>query len=109
MVRFCLSHDRVNMALDDVLLAIGAFDSLKPEDEPEPGLIMIVTPVRTQRQIRKNIRDEAEDLKRDFGIELRKMAEGREGVFYLKHPKVWFESPEKPVLSGQLAVRAPGD
>lgn len=105
LVRFCLSHDRVNMVLDDILLAIGAFDYL--EDEPEPGLITIVTPVRTQQQIRKNIRDEAEDLKRDFGIELRRMAGGREGVFYLKHPKVWFESPEKTVLSGQFAVRAP--
>lgn len=105
LVRFCFSHDQVNMALDDVLLALGAFDYL--EDEPEPGLIMIVTPVRTQRQIRKNIRDEAGALGRDFGIEIRKMADGREGVFYKKHPKVWFDSPEKPVLSGQFAVRAP--
>ena len=109
LVRFCLSHDRVNMALDDVLLALGAFDCVKPEDEPEPGRVTIVTPVRTQRRIRKYIRDEEEALKRDFGIELRKMAEGREGVFYLKHPKIRFESPEKPVLSGQLAVRAPED
>ena len=104
LVRFCLSHDRVNMAMDDVLLALGAFDYL--EDEPEPGLITIVTPVRTQRQIRKNIRDEAEALKRDFGIEIRKMGNGMEGVFYQKHPKVRFESPEKPVLSGQFAVRS---
>ena len=109
LVRFCLSHDRVNMALDDVLLAIGAFDCVKPEDEPEPGRVTIVTPVRTQQRIRKYIRDEVEALKRDFGIELRKMADGREGVFYLRHPKVRFESPEKPVLSGQLAVRAPED
>lgn len=104
LVRFCLSHDQVNMALDDILLAIGAFDYL--EDEPEPGLITIVTPVRTQQQIRKNIRDETVALKRDFGIELRKMSDGREGVFYKKHPKVWFESPGKPVISDQFAVRA---
>ena len=106
LVRFCLSHDRVNMALDDVLLAIGAFDSLKPEDEPEPGLITIVTPVRTQRQIRKNVRDEEEALKRDFGIELRKMADGWEGVFYLKHPKVQFESPEKIAISCPSVIDA---
>ena len=99
LVRFCLSHDRVNMALDDVLLALGAFDCIKPEDKPEPGLITIVTPVRTQRQIRKNIRDESEALKRDFGIEIRKMEDGWEGVFYKKHPKVRFESPAKPAIT----------
>jgi len=104
LVRFCLSHDRVNMALDDVLLALGAFDYL--EDEPEPGLITIVTPVRTQRQIRKNIRDEAGALGRDFGIELRKMEDGREGVFYLKHPKVRFESPDKIAVSMPPVIEA---
>ena len=109
LVRFCLSHDQVNMALDDVLLAIGAFDSLRPEDEPDPDWITIVTPVRTQQQIRKNIRVEAVALKRDFGIELRKMADGREGVFYQKHPKVWFESPEKTSLSGSSIVDVTGN
>lgn len=104
LVRFCLSHDRVNMTLDDVLLAIGAFDYL--EDEPEPGRITIATPVRTQQQIRKNIRDEEEALKRNFGIELRKMADGREGVFYLKHPKVRFESPEKIAVSSPPVIDA---
>ncbi|EAY56638.1 MAG: hypothetical protein UBAL2_80620283 [Leptospirillum rubarum] len=104
LVRFCLSHDRVNMALDDVLLTIGAFDYL--EDEPEPGVITIVTPVRTQRQIRKNIRDEGEALKRGFGIELRKMEDGREGVFYLKHSKVLFESPEKIAISSRPVINA---
>ena len=107
LVRFCLSHDHVNMALDDILLAIGAFDCLRPEDEPEPGRVTIVTPVRTQRQIRKNIRDESEALKRDFGIAIRKMGDGREGVFYQKHPKVRFDSPENLVLPGQFAVCAP--
>ena len=107
VVRFCLSHDQVNMALDDVLLAIGAFDCLRPEDEEEQGQVTIVTETRTQRKIRKKIRDEAEALKRDFGIEIGKMGDGREGVFYRKHPKVWFESPKKPVLSGQFAIRAP--
>ena len=106
LVRFCLSHDRVNMTLDDVLLAIGAFDCPNPEDEPEPGRITIVTPVRTQQHIRKNIRDEEEVLKRDFGIELRKMANGREGVFYLKHPKVRFESPEKIAISWPSVIDA---
>jgi len=107
VVRFCLSHDQVNMALDDVLLAIGAFDCLRPEDEEEQGQVTIVTETRTQRKIRKKIRDEAEALKRDFGIEIRKMGDGREGVFYRKHPKVWFESPKKPVLSRSSIIDAP--
>lgn len=107
VVRFCLSHDQVNMALDDILLARGAFDRLMPEDEPEPGRITIVTPVRTQQQIRKDIRDEAVALKSDFGIEIRKMGDGQEGIFYKKHPKVWFESPEKTVLPSQFAIRSP--
>ena len=107
VVRFCLSHDLVNMALDDALLGLNAFDCVKPEDEPKPGQVTLVTPIRTQRQIRKNIRDEAESLKRDFGIEIRKMGDGREGVFYKKHPKVWFDSPEKPVLPSSPVIDAP--
>ena len=107
LVRFCLSHDRVNMTLDDILIAIGAFDRVKKEDEEEPGQITIVTPLRTQRQIRKKVRDEAEALERDFGIEIRKMEDGREGVFYQKHPKVWFESPEKSVLPCSPVIDAP--
>lgn len=109
LVRFCLSHDQVNMALDDVLLAIGAFDCLRPEDEPESGGVTIVTPVRTQRRIRKYIRDAEEALKRDFGIELRKMTDGREGVFYLKHPKVRFESPEKIAIARPPVIDAMGN
>jgi len=83
VARFCLSHDRVNMALLDILTALGAMN----KDTPE----------RTRRHIIKQVRDEIEALEKDFGIELRKMADGREGVFYQKHPKVWFESPEKPI------------
>ena len=106
LVRFCLSHDQVNMALDDVLLAIGSFDRLRPEDEPDPDWITIVTPARTRRHIVQQIREEAVALKRDFGIELRKMADGREGVFYQKHPKVWFESPEKPISPSFMVIEA---
>jgi len=106
LVRFCLSHDQVNMALDDVLLAIGAFDSLRSEDEPDPDWITIVTPVRTRRHIVKQVRDEIEALEKDFGIELRKTADGREGVFYQKHPKVWFESPEKPIPPSLTVIEA---
>ena len=87
LVRHCLVGDRVNMALVDLLTALGAIK----EDTPE----------RTRRRIVKHVRDEAEVLKRDFGIEIRKMEDGREGVFYRKHPKVWFESPKllpEPVL-----------
>ena len=94
------------MALDDVLLAIGSFDRLRPEDEPDPDWITIVTPARTRRHIVQQIREEAVALKRDFGIELRKMADGREGVFYQKHPKVWFESPEKPIPPSFMVIEA---
>ena len=106
VVRFCLSHDQVNMALNDILLAVRAFDRLKPEDEPEQGQVTLVTPLRTQQQIRKNIREEAEALKRDFGIEIKKMAKGREGVFYRKHPKVWFESQKKPAIAAHPVINA---
>ncbi|MHB1286518.1 MAG: hypothetical protein ACYCYP_08165 [Leptospirales bacterium] len=80
LVRHCLVGDRVNMALVDLLTALGAVR----EDAPK----------RTRQYITKQIRDEAEALERDFGIEIRKMEDGREGVFYRKHPKVWFESPK---------------
>ncbi len=87
LVRFCLTHDKVNMALIDLLTALGA--------------IREGTPERTRRQIMKNVRDEAEALERDFGIGIRKMEDGREGVFYQKHPKVWFDPTKalpEPVL-----------
>ncbi len=106
LVRFCLSHDQVNMALDDVLLAIGAFAKIRPENEDNPEEITIATPLRTQQRIRKSVKDEVEVLKRDFGIGIRQMADGQEGVFYKKHPKVWFESQKKPLISGHCAIRA---
>ena len=80
LVRHCLVGDRVNMALVDILTALGA--------------IREETPTRNRQRISRQVRDEAEALKRDFGIEIRKMEDGREGVFYRKHPKVWFESPK---------------
>jgi len=80
LVRHCLVGDRVNMALVDLLTALGA--------------IREETPTRNRQRISRQVRDEAEALKRDFGIEIRKMEDGREGVFYRKHHKVWFESPK---------------
>lgn len=80
LVRFCLSHNQVNMALIDLLTALGAI-----RDEMHE---------RSRQRIIKYIRDEREALKRDFGIVIQKMEDGREGVFYRKHPKVWFESPK---------------
>lgn len=91
VVRFCLSHDALNMALDDVLTALGA--------------ITPVTPERTHRRIVKHIRDEAETLKNNFGIDIRKMEDGQNGIFYRKHPKVWFDSPEGPVIVGSPAIK----
>lgn len=87
LVRFCLTHDQVNMALVDILTALGA--------------IREETPLRTRQHISKQVRDEAEALERDFGIQIRKMEDGREGIFYRKHPKVWFESP-KPLPEAVL-------
>jgi len=87
VVRFCLTHNQVNMPLDDILTALGA--------------IKENTPIRTRQQIKKNVREEREILERDFGIVIRKMEDGREGVFYLKHSKVWFEAPKplpEPIL-----------
>ncbi len=90
VVRFCLSHDVLNMALDDVLAALGA--------------ISHVTPERTRRRIVKHIRDEAETLKKNFGIDIRKMEDGQHGIFYRKHPKVWFKSPGEPVMVESPAI-----
>ena len=81
LVRFCLSHDQVNMALIDLLIALVAIRT----DE---------THERTRQRIMKHIRDEKEALERDFGIKIRRMEDGRDGIFYKKHPKVWFESPK---------------
>ena len=88
LVRFCLSHDQVNMALIDLLTALGAVNN--------------GTYARTRQRVMKQIRNEAEVLERDFGITIRNMEDGREGVFYKKHPKVRFESPKalpEPVLT----------
>lgn len=79
LVRFCLSHDKVNMAFADVLIALNAIKGKTTE--------------RAKRKIRKKIRDEREALERDFGITIREMEDGREGIFYKKHPLVRFESP----------------
>lgn len=87
LVRFCLTHDQVNMALTDILTALGAVK----KDTPE----------RTRRHVIKQVRDESGALERDFGILVRKMGDGKEGIFYRKHPKVWFESPKplpEPIL-----------
>jgi len=93
LVRFCLSHDEVNMALEEILIALGAVRAEIPD--------------RTKRQILKYVRDEAEAMRRDFGIGFRKMADGREGIFYQKHPKVWFESP-KPLPEPDLPKKEVG-
>ena len=50
------------------------------------GAIKEDTLERTRRYVAKKVRDEAEVLKRGFGIEIRKMEDGREGIFYRKHP-----------------------
>lgn len=93
LVRFCLSHDQINMALTDILIALGA--------------IRQETPLRTRQHISRQVRDEAEALEQDFGIVIRKMEDGREGVFYKKHPKVRFESPEKIAISRPPVIDAP--
>ena len=94
VVRFCLSHDALNMALTNVLTALGSISS--------------VTPERTCRRIVKHIRDEATALKNNFGIDIRKMEDGRNGIFYRKHPKVWFESPEGPVTTASREMESLG-
>lgn len=90
VVRFCLSHDALNMALSDVLTVLGAITS--------------VTPERTRRRIAKHIKDESEVLKNNFGIDIRKMEDGQNGIFYRKHPRVWFDSPEESVIVGSPAI-----
>lgn len=88
VVRFCLSHDRVNMAMIDILTALVAMNKN--------------TPARTRRHVIKQVRDEIEDLKKNFGIEIRRMENGQEGIFYQKHPKVWFGSPKNTKEEGSL-------
>ncbi len=96
LVRFCFTHDQVNMALIDLLTAIGAVNK--------------GTHARTRQRVMKQIRNETEVLERDFGITIRNMEDGRDGVFYKKHSKVRFESPKPlpgPVLTG-IDVGEPG-
>jgi hypothetical protein len=47
-------------------------------------------------------------LKNNFGIDIRKMEDGRNGIFYRKHPKVWFESPEGPVTTASREMESLG-
>lgn len=78
LVRFCLSHDILNMDLIEILESINSLsDSIDS---------------RTKRRIIQYVISEQEALKRDFGIEIKKMENGRKGIFYKKHDKVYFKS-----------------
>jgi hypothetical protein len=84
LVRYLLSHTEANRALEDVLSTIGVFR----DDITDRG----------KRYLVQTILEEAEALERDFGIVLKKMQNGKMGVFYKQHGKVWFEKPDPEKL-----------
>lgn len=62
---------------------------------------------RTYRRKIQEIVSEAEDLRDVFGIDIRKMKNGKWGVFYEQHEDVWFSNPPKPTaLKDQAAEQA---
>ena len=79
LVRFCLSHTRLNMDLETILTNLGVF---RPElDRPRK--------VRILQQLFL----ESEVLIKEFGIYINPMKNKRLGVFYTKHKEVWLELP----------------
>ena len=80
LVRFCLSHRRLNMRLTNILNKIGVF---RPEMTKQQ-----------KSNVKKQVLEETEAMKSDFGIEIKLMKNSELGIFYSQHREVWFENPK---------------
>lgn len=91
--RCCISHRKLNRDLEEMLEYIGINKERLAQ--------------RTYRRKIREIVSEAEELRDVFGIDIRKMKNGKWGVFYEQHEDVWFSNPPKPTaLKDQAAEQA---
>ncbi|MHB1286519.1 MAG: hypothetical protein ACYCYP_08170 [Leptospirales bacterium] len=68
----------------------------------QPGL-----PAKEQKNRSEAGGERGEDHSPRLDGNKREVGDGREGVFYKKHPKVWFESPEKIAISQPPVIDVP--
>ena len=79
LVRYCLSHNQLNKDLEDILFEIGVINDK--------------TLKQYRYEYKKEILNNKEILLDDFRIEIKKMKNGRYGVFYKKTKDVYFRNP----------------
>jgi hypothetical protein len=80
---YCLSQNKLNKDLEDVLKEL------------------LVLSDKTSKQVKSlklnNIKEEYENLRDKFGIEVKSMQNRRLGVFYTKHKSVYFRNNKKEI------------
>ena len=79
LVRFCLSHNRLNMDLKEVLSSLGLDGDISKSNI---------------KKIYRNINEEREYMKEKFSIEIKKASTGNNTVFYKKLDDVYFLNPK---------------
>jgi uncharacterized protein (DUF2164 family) len=77
LIWYCLSQNRLNKDLIEILNELNIVNN---------GITK-----REKNIIIKKIKDSKDYLKKEFGIEIKKMLNGKYGVFYHKLKDVWFE------------------
>ena len=80
---YCLSQNKLNKDIENVLL--------------ELGVLSDKTSKQMKRLKLKNIKEECQNLKDKFGIEIKKMQTERLGIFYEKHKSVYFLNNKKEI------------
>jgi hypothetical protein len=80
---YCLSQNKLNKNLEDVLRELGVFSNRASK--------------QTKRFKLNNIKEECKNLKDEFGIEIKQMANKQLGVFYKKHKSVYFSNHKKEI------------
>ncbi len=77
LIWYCLSQNKLNKDLIEILNELNVINN---------GITK-----RRKNIIIKQLKDNKEYLKKEFGIEIKKMLNGKYGVFYHKLKDVWFE------------------
>ena len=92
LVRFCLSHNKLNMDLKEVLLSLGLDGDISKSN---------------QKKIYRNINEEREYMKEKFSIEIKKASSGDNTVFYKKLNDVYFSNPNiRETLDTQIISKS---
>lgn len=83
LVWYCLSQNKLNKDMKNILL--------------ELGILSDKTSKQMKRLKLNNIKEEWQNLKDKFGIEIKKMQTERIGIFYEKHKSVYFLNNKKEI------------